>query len=176
MIHRVAVLCVAIGIASGCAPQVFESAGTRQDVVKEVFGGQENFDFMLAAPVVQACRLKLKVDPSESGLVITDYEEGSFVPLREAQAGELRSVLQSPDSYLFTLAKSCAPIYGVRIRFQNKEESLDVDLCFSCDILTVSRHGEYVAGEDFDPIRPKLVALCKQLFPGDSEIQQLSAR
>lgn len=102
-----------------------------------------------------------------------DYDFDPFVSVAAPQTAELANLLVNPTSYDFERAKGCAPDFGVRIRFTAAEGFVDVDLCFQCNILLVRKDGQPVWGEDFDPIRPQLAAICKQTFPADPEIQGL---
>jgi hypothetical protein len=165
---RVLVLLAVVPL--GCAP-----SATQGDVVAEVFGNAANFALLRSADKVQACRLE-PIDTTKPTHRPDDYEEGPFVDVSEAQAARYRDVLENPRSYYFDVAKKCVPVYGVRVRFGSNAEAIDVNLCFECNILTVSRDGNPVGGEDFDPARRELVALCKELFPDDSEIQKLDPR
>jgi hypothetical protein len=154
----------------GCGPQA-----TLEDVKRGVFGGTANYELLTSAETVKACQLTFE-DANQPPAELSEYDEGEFVNLSAAQVNALRAILASPQSYYFGVAKACAPIYGVRIRFESSDDWLDINLCFSCDMLEVTRNGESVGGEDFDPIRPQLVRLCKELFPGDAETQKLKER
>jgi hypothetical protein len=89
---------------------------------------------------------------------------------------QLAALLLDPRSYVWNEAKGCDPLYGVRLEFKRKDETVDVIFCFECDILTVYHNGVAGSGEDFDPIRPALVPLMKEIFPKDGEIQSLNPR
>lgn len=146
---------------------------TEQDVIKEVFGQVSNFELMRSTTDVSACRL---TQPDhEHTLELAKYEERPWVQVPVKTVERFHQVFSSPSTYNFGIAKSCFPIYGVRVRFKTDEGTVDVNLCFDCDILTVVRDGVPVGGEDFDNARSELVALCKEIFPEDSEIQGLKS-
>jgi hypothetical protein len=145
-------------------------------VINQVFGGKETHEIANSATTIRACRLKMKPDSASPATGEYEYEAGPFLPLTAEQSTHFLKRLQSPNSYEFDVAKACIPIYGVRLQCEAPEGAVDVDLCFSCNILAVRRDGKIVGGEDFDPIRPNLVQLCKQLFPDDAEIQNLTNR
>ncbi len=70
---------------------------------------------------------------------------------------------------------------GVGYRVWRGDEAVEVVLCFSCDeLLVLSPKGAdgsvHRAAEDFDPARARLVALAKQEFPADQDIQSLNGQ
>jgi hypothetical protein len=106
---------------------------------------------------------------------IADYKTmGDPVDVDAEMMKQLAESLLDPRGYLWDLAKGCDPLYGVRLEFKRKDETVDVVFCFQCDILSVYHHGASVASEDFDPLRPALVPLVKKIFPKDGEIQSLA--
>ena len=108
---------------------------------------------------------------------VDKYEAvGDPVDLKPAKADELRQLLLSPSGYLFDRAKGCEPIYGVRVAFRKGENQTDVLFCFGCDILAFYFNGKPSGGEDFDPIRMKLLGVIKPAFPDDEAIQSLKKR
>jgi hypothetical protein len=108
---------------------------------------------------------------------VADYKTmGDPVDVDGETKKQLAEVLIDPRAYLWDVAKGCDPLYGVRLEFKRKNETVDVVFCFECSILSVYRQGEAVASEDFDPIRPPLVAVMKKIFPKDGEIQSLNPR
>jgi hypothetical protein len=74
--------------------------------------------------------------------------------------------------------KKCGLQPGVAYRIWGGEKTVEVLVCFKCDVLWphvvgqegVPPHEEWM---DFDPVRPKLLALTKEAFPNDAEIQNL---
>lgn len=134
---------------------------------------------MKAAKKVSACRIK---KPPEDAVgqdaswdqVLTLYKEGEWVELSGSQVEQTREVLNSPRTYGFDVAKECIPNYGVRLRFGDEGEAMDLNLCFECKMLAVVRDGKIVGREeDFDGGASKLTAICKELFPDDPEIQAI---
>jgi hypothetical protein len=78
-------------------------------------------------------------------------------------------------------AKGCTFEPGVAFRVRRGGESLELVLCFRCDMQHVvlkDRRGEttFDQVEDNDPIRAELVLLAKEVFPADREIQGLPER
>lgn len=106
---------------------------------------------------------------------VADYKTvGDPVDVDAETMKQLAETLLDPRGYLWDLAKGCDPLYGVRLEFKRKDETVDVVFCFQCDILTVYHNGVAGESEDFDPLRPALVPLMKKIFPKDGEIQSLT--
>jgi hypothetical protein len=141
------------------------------DDIPKLFGGSDGVQVIREATSVRAYRI---VGTSEFHTSLDKYEmRGQPVELSTSQAKALRSLLLHHDSYEWDVAKECLPVYGVRVQFLKRDESVDVLFCFECDVLGVFRDGKSVAGEDFDPIRGKLLEIIKPLFPKDEVIQDL---
>lgn len=87
----------------------------------------------------------------------------------------LLKVIESPDSYGWNAGKGCMPQPGVAALFKMGTEEAHLLLCFDCDMLSLARPG-VARWEDFDDVRPQLVALVKEVFPGDPVIQGLKPR
>jgi hypothetical protein len=93
-------------------------------------------------------------------------------------AARIASVLRDKGSYEFDRPKGCLIRPGVAFRLWKGKESVEVVLCFECDILVVIARDEdgkeaHRASKDFDPGRPALMKLAKDAFPDDREIQSL---
>jgi hypothetical protein len=94
------------------------------------------------------------------------------VPIQTA--AEIGRILSQSSSYNWDIRKSSTPMPGVRLDFiTDANESMQVLLCFECNILIAYRDGERVGEEDFDPARADLIRLIKPLFPRDETIQAL---
>lgn len=154
---------VLMAVAAGCSRQA--------DAHKAVFGSQEAAGVVRNATTVQAYRLKA---PSYHQDTLDKYEETAGpIAVPADIANQLKQLLLDPDSYELDKAKSCEPVYGVRIEFVHQGRKVDVLLCYDCMILSVYDGGRYAGGEDFDRINGKLVAIAKKLFPKDETIQEL---
>ncbi|MEZ5944677.1 MAG: hypothetical protein R3C18_25090 [Planctomycetaceae bacterium] len=137
--------------------------------VVKLYGGDAGYGLLAERPV-KAVRLKMLVpDGSDDS---QDYEPtGDVVTLSDEQAARLEAMLASPKAYLWDVAKSCEPIYGVRLEIEADGHHLEVYLCLQCELLQVMLDGKSVGSEDFDNIAPELIQLIKELFPGDADIQ-----
>lgn len=142
----------------------------REDI-PELFGGSDGVQLVRQATSVRAYRV---VGTAEFHKSLDKYEmRGDPVEVSKSQAEALRNLLLDHDSYKWDVAKSCLPIYGVRVQFLEGDRAVDVLFCFECNVLAVFRNGRFVAGEDFDPIRGPLLEIVKPLFPDDAVIQEL---
>ena len=156
--------CALLTLAAGC------SAGD----LDSVFGTGGAQDVIAAPEKVQAIRL---ADQSFYQPTVADYKTAAGPIDVDKDIGKQTSkLLLDEKSYLWDVAKGCEPIFGVRLQFTKGEQTADVFFCFECDILTIYFQGKPVGSEDFDPIRPQLVTIVKQLFPEDEAIQGLKAR
>jgi hypothetical protein len=163
-------------VLSGCGPVTPEA--TEADVATAVFGSTENLNAIKAATKVTACRIKEPPEDAQRGAsweqVLALYEEGEWIDVRAAQADRLQQVLSAPRTYEFGFGKSCLPRYGVRLRFEDENQAFDVNLCFECEVLAVTKNDQAVGVGLFDGGAHKLAAICKELFPDDAEIQALN--
>jgi hypothetical protein len=77
--------------------------------------------------------------------------------------------------------KKCGLEPGVAFRLWSGDQAVEVLVCFKCDVLWPHVMGSRVENphfewQDFDPIRPELLALTKEAFPDDAEIRNLPER
>jgi hypothetical protein len=155
-------------------------AATETELISKVFGGAENLAIVKNAREVTACIITPKKDPDGPGVEAADFEdpgnfrEGPRVVVPVHRIAQLRAVLLDPAQADVESRKSCIPVPHVRFIFTDSSGSVGVDLCFLCDILYVSRGGKMVGGENFDPAHAKLLALCRALFPGDKDLDELA--
>ena len=159
---RVAVMFL-LAFAGGC--------GRPGGNLTAVFGSEYGIATIRNATTVKAFRIK---SPAAQHEVLSDYEMITGpLDVSESAASELRELLLDPAIYGWDTAKGCIPDFGVRIQFQRESDTVDVLLCFECDILTVFHIGKYVGGEDFDEAHSEFVAILKGLFKDDEVIQGL---
>ena len=139
--------------------------------LEKLFGKGGARDVIAEPEKVQAYRL---AEESFYQPTVNDYETiAGPVAVKGELAKATSKLLLADDSYLREVGKGCEPIYGVRMEFMQGKKKADVFFCFGCDILTVYFQGKPVGSEDFDKIRPQLVKIAKQIFPGDEAIQGL---
>lgn len=157
-------------VLAGCGP-----TATEADVAAAVFGTQENLNAVKNATKVAACRITTEspdADFTESTLA--SYKEGKWIALSPSQAKRFREVLLAPGTYEFDYVSSCTPVFAVRVRFEDERRAIDTNLCLKCSQIAVTRDGQILGAEEFPGGKRKLVALCKELFPDDAEIQNLN--
>jgi hypothetical protein len=159
---------IALVSAWGCE----EGGKMPSSQVNKLYGGPSAINTVQNSTSVQAYRLP---SPSEHVQSLADYTMSAGpIAVPEATVAKLREMLMDEDVYLWDVAKACGePDYAVRFQFQRGGDNVDVLICFHCDILGVYHNGQAVDFEDCDPIRPQLIAIVKDLFPGDPAIQSL---
>ncbi len=77
--------------------------------------------------------------------------------------------------------KKCGLEPGVAYRLWSGDRAVEVLVCFNCDVLWPHVVGSQAAAphhewQDFDPARAELLALTKEAFPDDAEVQGLPER
>ena len=153
-------------LTSGCAAD-------HSNDLEELWGGAAGLAALRSDGPVSVTLL----DPAAApGRVTALGELDVREPARALSAAESRAVrdaLGTQQAYLWETAKACLPRWGARLGIRGVSTELDVLLCFECDILSVFRDGERVAGEDFDPVRSDLVRAVKSAFPSDPVVSRL---
>jgi len=139
-----------------------------------MLGGDANMRIVAAPDRVQAWRsVGFMKERERSEPAPGDYYqkagEGTTVPGPIAK--QLSRSLLDPATYWFHpgSAKNCAPTPGFILSFTKGGQTLDVFLCFQCDIIQFQPGG----GGDFDPSHKQLIRLMKLVFPQDSTVQML---
>jgi len=169
------VLCLVIPMFLACSAEpvhqeILQPPQVSKNVVK-LFGGEQAVEIIQNADTVNAYRQPQK---SYHQRLLSDYEILSGpVPVAETEQQQLLIALLANDSYMWEVAKGCAPDYGVRIEFSKGGDKVNVLFCFGCSQLQVYRNGKSVKGEEFDPIEKKLIEITKRIFPDDKAIQAL---
>lgn len=158
------------------SPQVVRAAETQPDEspspeVVKLLSGPQVVDVIRRAKKVQAA-----LQPGKSFFEedVKKYQTRfGPVDVSDKHAMQLRKLLFSKDSYLFDVGKGCAPDYGVRVRFEHEQTTVDVLFCFGCQQLQVYVDGKSRSGGLFDPSAPDFARLMKHIFPQDKAIQSL---
>ena len=92
-------------------------------------------------------------------------------PLLPEEAKRISEILLDSSSYSWGTRKSCIPRDGVRVHFQVEKESVDMLICFECNLLVVNHDGTEVSA-NFDRA-PALMREIRELFPNDPAIADL---
>lgn len=143
-----------------------------------LFGGTDTVDLVRTADKVEAFRIngqrRSSFDSIGQDILYGCKVLSEPIPVDRETHAELAAVLADSDTYFWIGGKKCKPQPGVALRFTKGQETLDILLCFECDILEIN-DGDGPVFEDFDYGRARLVAVVKQLFPNDADIQNLKA-
>jgi hypothetical protein len=94
------------------------------------------------------------------------------IRLEKDWLARMRGILFDSASYEWEKRKLCRPTPGVAVRYRQGDKEFHLYLCFECDMLQIGRPGAE-RWADFDPARPLLVRLVKELLPWDNVIQEL---
>ena len=162
---------IALLMACGCQ----EGGKLPSSQVTKLYGGPSAIYTVQHSASIQAYRL---ASPSEHVQSLADYKMSAGpIAVPESTVTKLRDILMDDEVYLWDVKKSCGePNYGVRFQFQKGSDSVDVLICFDCDMLGVYHNGQAVDYEDCDLVRAQLIAISKELFPDDPVIQSLKVK
>lgn len=145
--------------------------------VLKMFGGEEAFRIIQQAKSIEGFRVDGDPLKESKGKKIDGYEILSGpVAVSTEHARELAKILADPEIYGWMYKKSCGFHPGVAIRFTSEVGSIDILLCFECDIVAFFQNGKDVGGEDFDSARGSVLGVIKDIFPLDKEIQALKSK
>jgi hypothetical protein len=87
---------------------------------------------------------------------------------------QISALLLSSHTYDWQMWKPCAPLYLTRLVFQRGDESVSVDFCFDCNIITSGdSKTKPVKNAYFDPSHPVLLKWFKIIFPKDRELRDV---
>jgi hypothetical protein len=151
---------------------------SKQDVIQKVFKSQQLFEVVNSAKDVTVQRLHLKENGNGyEGGRLSDYDKDAPVPVSPDMVEKIKTLWESPSSYLWGVGSGCIPDYGVLFVFRSGGRTVRVALCFKCNIVDVfdgeEDKAEAMSGGLFDPMRQSMVRICQGIFPGDKEIQGL---
>lgn len=148
---------------------------TQQDVVRQVFKNREKFSVIQNPQLVTAELLHSKNGASP---ILDGYTKDAPVGLSPQEIQSIQNLLEKPASYHWGIGNGCMPDYGVLLNFRSQGHIVRVALCFKCDMFGVF-DGDNDSAEQInreyimDLMRPQLVAIAKEIFPNDKEIQGL---
>lgn len=148
---------------------------TLQDVILQVFKNREN-DYVIAYP--QTATAQLLHRNTGDGATLDDYAKDAPTTISPEQVQQLKTLLQDPKSYDWGMGKTCQPDYGVLYSFRAEGHIVRVAICFKCNMIGVFDGEDDHAGKInnqylITPMRVKLVAVTKAVFPNDKTIQAL---
>lgn len=149
---------------------------TSQDVVQQVFKGNQVFDIFTSSQQVTA-QLLHKVDDYPDLEKLSSYKKEDAVPVSPTVQQTIKKLLSSPKSYQWDSDNKCTPDYGVLLNFSSGGQTVRIALCFRCDLL-----GVFIGKDDsktkisrkwFKSVRKPMIEVVKSTFPNDKEIQAL---
>ncbi len=148
---------------------------TQNDVVNQVFRDREVFSVIQTPQSVTAQLLHSKNGGSDT---LDGYTKDAPVGLLPQQIQAIQNLLEKPASYHWGRRMTCIPDYGVLLNFRLQGDTVRVALCFKCNLIGVFDGNDDSAAQInhqslVDTMRPQLVAICKEIFPNDKEIQGL---
>jgi hypothetical protein len=154
-----------------CATVLISSGCSNSKQLASQFGGVENVTIITKPDSVNAWRTIGSLNPRESRNKDFYKKTGVANLVTTDLAAQLSKILLDKHSYLQLggTLKLCLPEPGVVITFSNGKKDVDVFFCFECNILIAPG-----GSTDFDPCRPQLVRIMKQIFPKDPQIQSLN--
>jgi hypothetical protein len=82
-------------------------------------------------------------------------------------------LLSTNTSYDWNVWKPCLPQYGARLILRRGVQTITVDFCFECDILSVTPAARAENTVDFRPSRPAWLRLFRSQFPKDKGLKTL---
>jgi hypothetical protein len=147
-------------------------APPKRHFVESFFGGAQAYGIVEAPDETRVTLItdqRVTTGEKQDGPFLS---RGQTLKLTRKQAAELSARLLDFSSFAWLTDKLCSPDYGVRVEFVRSSKSVEVLLCFECDILRVTTEG-HSREEDFDPAHNELARFMQALFPEDKEIQSI---
>ena len=175
--------CLMLLAAAGCGTAVGEVQDPPSPLRERY--GDKTIDIIKGATKVELYRLDPR-DYSDPEMMKEGQEKrfgGYAVKGRGEDQGEkfaqkAAALLFNADNFEFKVAKGCAFLPGVGLRFWKGKETADLLLCYTCRELKVvapdpKAQGVKVPMAVFEHGRAAFVKLAKEMFPRDEEIQKL---
>ena len=147
--------------------------------VAELFATPENLRLVRSADKIDACILRhIEATPRPDGSVDKSkerYEETAFLPVPPATTTALRDLLLSAKTYDWKAGSGGRrPQFYLRLRFQKSAEIIDVDFCFMCHVLSLTRNGEELGHANFNPNSDLFLQAFLQVFPNDEPLKRVA--
>jgi hypothetical protein len=164
-------------LAAGMFLVVVECRGDDDTIITNIFGGSENVAIVANADTVQAWRTLGSVRAEKPGYVgvPNDYpnyyrKTGRPVLVSSDLAAELSRLILDKNSYLTCPMKNCRPDAEVAVTFSHANKSVDIYLCFNCNVLVVNG---IPLPNYIDPGSEAILQVIKKVFPNDRKIRSL---
>jgi hypothetical protein len=105
-----------------------------------------------------------------NGRVSARSRQVALSPETQRSAAQL---LSANGSYGWNVWKPCAPQYGSRLILRRGTQTVTVDFCFECDILSVTPSARPENKVDFGPSHAAWLRLFRAQFPNDKTFKKL---
>ncbi len=147
---------------------------TKQDVIEQVFRDREIYYAISFPQQVTAQRLHSKGSDVQK---MSGYTKDEAIVLTPDEIDALKTILKPPTSYRWRISAS-SPDYDILLTFHCDGRNIRMAFSFKNNMFGVfdgeddnaqAVNTEYL----FDPMRDKLVAVTKTIFPNDKDIQAL---
>lgn len=141
--------------------------------VEKLVGGTDAYETIEKPDKVEAWLLRSAYDSDGHR---EKLERAGPVKLTVGAAKDFAAVLLDFDSYIWCgPSKKCKLDCGARLGFRRGNDSVDVHLCYECDILRFTHQGRSQL-KDFGPARDALVRAIQGAFPEDKVVKNLRLR
>ena len=99
---------------------------------------------------------------------------GAAIPAKETAAA-LRTLLLSGKTYDWKASNGGRqPQFYLRLRFHRGEELVDLDFCFMCHVVHITRAGEEIGHANFSPNSDLILQALRRVFPDDEPLKQVA--
>ncbi|HEY4246190.1 MAG TPA: hypothetical protein VGM64_04995 [Lacunisphaera sp.] len=147
--------------------------------VAELFGTPENLRLVRNADKVDACLLHhVQAATRPDGSVDRSperYDETTFVSVPPETAATLRDLLLNRKTYDWKASNGGRrPQFYLRLRFHRGGELIDLDFCFMCHVVHLTRSGEEVGHANFSPNSDLILQALRHVFPNDEPLKQVA--
>jgi hypothetical protein len=142
--------------------------------VKKILG-EKAIALLEKANKVEAFRIEEKQTQKTGDDYIAGYRIiGKSKNLGEKFPAKLRAALFEEKIYFGQAARCFDP--GVAFRIWHDKQAIEVVICFHCTNFTVGMAGEKAGSHGFGPRLEPFLALAKEAFPDDADIQGLKSK
>lgn len=147
--------------------------------VAELFGTPENLRLVRNADKVDACLLHhVEATRRPDGSVDRSkerYDETAFVSVPPETVATLRDLLLSGKTYDWKAGNGGRrPQFYLRLRFHRGEELIDLDFCFMCHVVNLTRNGEEIGHANFSPNSDLILQALRRVYPNDEPLKQVA--
>ncbi len=144
-----------------------------KDFVEKFFISEANRKHIETADKVLLSRIILPEDKSNQWREFDSYVVSLTREISSQQNTILlKNVFDAGNDDPFS-SKGCIPNFGFRVSFVKDGKVLDINFCFQCGIMCLSKNSKFISGSDFNRSEEELLALMKTIFKEDKAIQDL---